>query len=86
MNDENEYDPHRDDCDTANQYSTSLCATQSIVRCQAVHLTSSPLLRILIMIRTTCLCKLDGGHVAGLERAGLGREEVVACAWSVNTG
>ena len=71
MNDKYEDDPHRDDCDTASQYSTSLCSTQSLARCQPVHLASSPLLRILIM---------DGGLVAAQNGDSLRRVGVAVCA------
>ena len=74
MNDKYEDDPHRDDCDTASQYSHSLSpslgSTESLARCQPVHMTSSPLLRILIM---------EGGIVAAHNGDSLRRVGVAVC-------
>ena len=70
MNDKYEDDPHRDDCDTASQYSPSLDPTAYHVRCQPVHMTSSPLLRILIM---------EGGIVAAHNGDSLRRVGVAVC-------
>ena len=70
MNDKYEDDPHRDDCDTASQYSPSLDPTAYHVRCQPVHMTSSPLLRILIM---------EGGLVAAHRGDSLSRVGVAVC-------